>query len=105
MLDSFLEKKRWRAERYAELIRDTPWTFVREPENSRSNYWLCAILFNNRTERDTFLEESCGSGFMTRPVWNPLNMLPMYESCICGDLSTAENIADRLVNLPSGFDQ
>lgn len=105
MLDTFLERKRWRAERYAELISNTPWTFVQEPEHSLSNYWLCAILFNNKTERDAFLEESCGSGFMTRPVWTPLNTLPMYESCICGDLSTAKNIADRLVNIPSGFAQ
>ena len=105
MLDTFLEKKRWRAERYAELIRSTPWTFVGAPQDSRSNYWLCAILFNNKIERDTFLNESNSSGFMTRPVWTPLNTLPMYENCICGDLSTANDIADRLVNLPSGFDQ
>lgn len=105
LLDTILEKKRWRAERYAELLHDTPWTFVKEPENSRSNYWLCTVLFNNRMERDAFLEESNGSGFMTRPVWTPLNTLPMYENCICGDLSTAENIADRLVNIPSGFVQ
>ena len=105
MLPTFLEKKRWRAERYAELLKDTPWTFVREPKDARSNYWLCAVLFRNRMERDTFLEESHGLDFMTRPVWNPLNTLPMYSDCLCGDLSVARNIADRLVNIPSGFDQ
>lgn len=105
MLETILERKRWRAERYAELIHSTPWTFIREPKNSRSNYWLCAILFNNRTERDTFLTETYNSDFMTRPVWTPLNTLPMYENCICGDLSTANDIANRLVNIPSGFNQ
>lgn len=105
LLDTILEKKHWRAKRYAELLRETPWTFMKEPENTRSNYWLCAVLFNNRMERDAFLEESNASGFMTRPVWTPLNTLPMYEDCICGNLSIAENIVDRLVNIPSGFGQ
>jgi dTDP-4-amino-4,6-dideoxygalactose transaminase len=104
-LETFIVKKRCRAARYAEVFSHTPWTFMLEPPHSRSNYWLCAVLFNDRNERDIFLQESNGSGFMTRPVWRPLNLLPMYAQCHCGDLSVAEDIAARLVNLPSGFGQ
>lgn len=104
-LDEFIERKRWRAARYAEVMKGTPWTFVSEPANSHANYWLCAILFNDRNERNVFLQESNDSGFMTRPVWQPINTMPMYGACPCGDISTAMSIADRLVNLPSGFGQ
>jgi aminotransferase in exopolysaccharide biosynthesis len=104
-LETFIAKKRCRAARYAEVFADTPWTFMLEPPHSRSNYWLCAVLLNDLSERDAFLKESNGAGFMTRPVWHPLNLLPMYAQCQCGDLSVAENISARLVNLPSGFGQ
>jgi Predicted pyridoxal phosphate-dependent enzyme apparently involved in regulation of cell wall biogenesis len=102
-LEEFIAKKRWRAKRYAEIFADTPWTFICEPSQTRSNYWLCAVLFNNIQERDAFLSESNQEGFMTRPVWRPLNLLPMYKHCKQGSLSISESIAARLVNLPSGF--
>lgn len=105
MLDVFLEKKRWRASRYAYVIADSPWEFISEERGSFSNYWLCAILFNTHEEQAAFLEESNNSNFMTRPVWEPLPHLPMYKDCVCGDLPTAMDIASRLVNLPSGYGQ
>lgn len=104
-IEDFIAKKRWRATRYAEAFASTPWTFLTEPPHSRSNYWLCAALFSNVRERDAFLEETNREGFMTRPVWRPLNRLPMYEQCVSGDLPETRYIADRLVNLPSGVGQ
>jgi dTDP-4-amino-4,6-dideoxygalactose transaminase len=38
---------------------------------------------------------------MTRPAWELMNRLPMFKNAECDDLSNAEWIADRLVNLPS----
>lgn len=104
-LENFIARKRWRAARYAEAFATTPWMFLTEPPHSRSNYWLCAALFSNVKERDAFLEASNRAGFMTRPVWRPLNRLPMYEQCVSGDLPETRYIADRLVNLPSGVGQ
>ncbi len=101
-LDHFLQVKRNRAGAYAALFRDTEWQFVAEPQNCRSNYWLCAVLTNSREERDTFLEETNAAGLQTRPVWEPLHTLPMYEKCLRGDLLVTMDIAARLVNLPSG---
>jgi len=104
-LDAFLEIKRHRAQVYAEVFADMDWTFISEPPESRSNYWLCAVLAPDRKTRDIFLEETRQASFMTRPVWEPLQTLPMYKDCRCGDLTTTMNIADRLVNLPSGVSQ
>lgn len=101
-LDFFLQHKRALAEAYAELFAATPWSFVKEPKNTRSNYWLCAVLFADRAQRDAFLEASNDAGIMTRPAWEPLHTLPMYTHCLRGELDVTLNIADRLVNLPSG---
>jgi Predicted pyridoxal phosphate-dependent enzyme apparently involved in regulation of cell wall biogenesis len=104
-IEAFIAKKRRRAARYAEVLADTPWSFIPEPPQSRSNYWLCAMLFDTPQERDIFLNESNQAGFMTRPVWHPLHLLSMYKQCGRGDLPVSEFVAARLVNLPSGVGQ
>lgn len=101
-LDHFLEEKRARAVGYAQLFANTPWRFVPAPADAQSNYWLCAVLAPNRMERDAFLAESNAAGIMTRPVWEPLHTLPIYSHCLSDSMKQTRNIADRLVNLPSG---
>lgn len=100
-LDSFLENKRELSLKYKSFFRNQPVTFVEEPINSESNYWLNAILFNNRRERDEFLTQSNANGVMTRPAWELMHRLPMFKNCVRGDLSNAEDIEARLVNIPS----
>ena len=101
-LERFIDIKRKRAAAYAELFRDTDWEFVTEPGNCRSNYWLCAVLTNSPSEKNAFLAATNDAGLGTRPVWVPLHSLPMYQHCRREDVSTAMDIASKLVNLPSG---
>lgn len=101
-LEKFLAIKRKRAAAYVRLFAQSDWEFVAEPEQSRANYWLCAVLTNSRAERDAFLTEANDASLGTRPVWEPLHTLPMYQHCLCGDLTVTMDIAARLVNLPSG---
>lgn len=101
-IELFLKAKRQLAEAYKNFFADKKGiTYVFEPENTRSNYWLNAILLDNRNERDAFLEYTNKQGIMTRPVWELMNRLPMFQNAQCGDLSNAEWIADRLVNISS----
>ena len=74
---------------------------MKEPENSRSNYWLNAISFENLHERDGFLEFSNNSGVMTRPIWKLMSRLSMYSSCQRESLENAEYLEERIVNIPS----
>ncbi|WP_150100250.1 LegC family aminotransferase [Nitratidesulfovibrio vulgaris] len=101
-IENFIETKRKRAAAYAEIFNGTGWEFVMEPEYCRSNYWLCAVLTNSVVEKKTFIEKANASGLGTRPAWEPLHTLPIYQNCRCGELSTTIDIASRLVNLPSG---
>lgn len=103
-LDRFLALKRRLAERYAEAFRDIKGVrFMTEPSFARSNYWLNAILFDEAyaDQRDSLLEATNHDGFMTRPVWTLMSALPMYRSCPRMDLSVAESIERRLINIPS----
>lgn len=101
-IELFLKAKRQLANAYQYFFADKKGiTYVIEPENTRSNYWLNAILLDNRNERDAFLEYTNKQGIMTRPVWELMNRLPMFQNAQCDDLSNAEWIADRLVNISS----
>jgi dTDP-4-amino-4,6-dideoxygalactose transaminase len=100
-MDTFIKAKRTLASRYAEALSGGELQFVTEPKGCRSNYWLNAVICEDRGQRDTLLAESNQQRIMTRPAWTLMNHLPMYEHCYRGDLSNAEWLVERLVNLPS----
>lgn len=100
-LPIFLEQKRVLAKQYSNLFDGSEFQFVEEPKYAKSNYWLNAIICPNSEVRETFIEETNKQGVMTRPVWQLMHRLPMFENASCGDLSVSEWLEGRLVNLPS----
>ncbi len=100
-LPKFIESKRKIAKKYKEFFSASALAFFTEPKNATSNYWLNVILLKNRKERDIFLKFTNENGVMTRPVWTLMNKLEMFKDCQKGDLSNAEWLEERVVNLPS----
>lgn len=100
-INGFLENKRALANQYEDFFASLDMTFIKEPKNARSNYWLNAICLDTKEQRDTFLEYTNQNGVMTRPIWTLMNRLEMFKSCQCGDLSNAVYLEERIVNLPS----
>jgi len=100
-LDKMLENKRETAHLYQKFFDTTGIKFITEPDNAKSNYWLNAILFDDRKQRDEFLEYSNDNGVQTRPAWALLHTLPPYQHCQHTETPNAEYIVDRLVNIPS----
>ncbi|RBP25028.1 aminotransferase in exopolysaccharide biosynthesis [Marinobacter pelagius] len=100
-LDSFIEAKRALASAYEELFTGTNLAFVKEPTGCRANYWLNAVICEDKAHRDELLETTNQQGVMTRPIWALMNHLAMYQSCRRGDLSNSEWLEARVVNLPS----
>jgi len=100
-LDNFISSKRKLADVYGAFFSSVDCDFVKEPINSKSNYWLNSILFKNKQQRDEFLNETNSNGVMTRPIWTLMNKLPMFEHAQCGDLKNSEWLEDRIVNIPS----
>jgi dTDP-4-amino-4,6-dideoxygalactose transaminase len=98
-----LENKRGTADLYRDFFCSIDIPFVTEPINAQSNYWLNAILFGDRKERDEFLEYSNDNGVQTRPAWTLLHALPPYRNCQYTEMPNAEYIEHRLVNIPSSL--
>lgn len=99
--DFFIEQKRKLTDKYKAFFAGKDIEFFTEPENCRSNYWLNAVILKNREERDAFLTYTNDNGVMTRPIWVLNNKLDMYKGCQCGDLSNAQWLEDRVINIPS----
>ena len=103
-LDGFLASKRKLATAYQRAFAGVPGVqFSREPEGTTSNYWLNAILLDeaHSEQRDEVLAALNASGFGARPAWTLMHRLPMFAASPRGDLSAAESIERRLINLPS----
>jgi len=100
-LETFIKNKRELASIYKENFDAIGKVFIQEIENAQSNYWLNVIKFENRTERDEFLEFSNNSGVMTRPCWTLMNKLSMFSACENDGLELSNYMEDRLVNIPS----
>lgn len=100
-LKDFLSSKRKIAELYAEFFRGSDYRFIQEPSYGRSNYWLNAVYCPSVKARNELLEQTNARGIMTRPVWQLMHRLPMYQHSLKGPLVNAELAEAHLVNLPS----
>jgi len=100
-LESFLKNKRILATEYQEFFEANNIRFIKEPAESRSNYWLNAVLMGDLKQRNEFLEYTNNNGVMTRPIWALMNKLEMFKACQCGDIQNALFLEERVVNIPS----
>jgi len=100
-LDKVLEDKQELANSYKYFFEDKEINFLKEPKDSRSNYWLNAVVLKDKNERDSFLEFTNTGGIMTRPIWTLMNKLEMFKDSQCGKLDNAQWLEERVVNIPS----
>lgn len=101
-IERFIKAKRALARAYEQMLLGTNLEFVQEPKNCRSNYWLNAVICEDRTHRDALLEVTNKRGVMTRPIWKLMNHSKMFQDCRRGELSNSEWLEARVVNVPSG---
>jgi len=103
-LPRFIEAKRSLAARYAAAFAGVPGAriFVEQPW-AKSSYWLNALILDapDLALRDLLLEQTNARGIQTRPVWTLMHRLPHFAACPRADLSAAESLDARIVNLPS----
>ncbi|MEX1017272.1 MAG: LegC family aminotransferase [Phycisphaeraceae bacterium] len=104
LLPSYVEAKRRLAARYIDAFADVPGvTFLAEPPETRSNYWLNTLVLapEHASARDDLLSALHEAGMLVRPAWTPMHQLPMYRHCPHAELSVTESLAGRALNLPS----
>ena len=103
-LPKYLKYKRELAERYqTEFEKVDGVSFFTGSKESHCNYWLNVLLLNEKfySERDSILKITNNNGIMTRPAWKLLPKLPMFKNSPKMNLSVAESLERRLINLPS----
>ncbi|SEA62250.1 aminotransferase, LLPSF_NHT_00031 family [Arachidicoccus rhizosphaerae] len=100
-LDGFIENKRELALSYRNFFKNADVQFVSEIKHAKSNYWLNAICFHDRSAQEDFLKVSNDRGVMTRPIWDLMNTMPMFSDCLTDGLENSIWLSDRIVNIPS----
>ena len=100
-LEGFIENKRQTARIYQTFCQNNGLSFISEPKYAKSNYWLNAILMNDKKEQLEFLEYANNQGVMSRPVWTLMNELVMFKKCQAENLDNTKWLSERLVNIPS----
>ena len=100
-LPHLLKSKRSIASAYAEFFSASNIEFIKEPAQANSNYWLNALILEDKQAREVFLKELNDAGVMTRPIWRLMSELTMFHDCQSSDLSNAKWLEERVVNIPS----
>lgn len=103
-LDSFLKNKRNLASLYEQAFAGCEKiNFFHEPQNTYSNYWLNAITIDESIKSDIneILGDLNGAGYLCRPIWKPMHKLSIYKDLPRTDMSVAESLENRIINLPS----
>jgi len=103
-LDGFLRAQRALADCYERAFSPIQGIrFVKEPPDTKSNYWLQAICLEGADleMRDAVISGLHAANIFVRPAWRLLYKLPMFESAPRMDCAVAERIEASLINLPS----
>ncbi len=101
-IEEYVASKRETAKTYEGFFKDiSEIEFFTEPKDTRSNYWLNVVILKDRDAQQNFLQYTNDNGVMTRPIWELMNRLPMFEKCENDGLKNTIWFADRVVNIPS----
>ena len=101
-IDEYVASKRKVAAEYEVFFKNIPDIefFVDSPD-TYSNYWLNVVILKDKEAQQNFLQYTNDNGVMTRPIWELMNRLPMFEKCENDGLQNTIWFADRVVNIPS----
>ncbi len=102
-LDGFLAQKRELTRSYTRAFAGLDGVRVfGEADFATSNFWLNAIILDDKKLRDPVLKILNAANYMARPAWTLLHKLPPYAGAPrMSDLSVAERIEGTLINIPS----
>lgn len=101
-IQRYIASKRKIAAEYEEFFKhETDIDFFVDSPDTCSNYWLNAVILKDKDSQLEFLQQTNDNDVMTRPIWELMNRLPMFENCENDGLKNTIWFADRVVNIPS----
>jgi perosamine synthetase len=103
-VDEFIEKKRWIAETYRELLTDIPGiSLCQEQPWAYCNFWMFSVLVDEQAYgmgKEKLLAKFAEAQIQARPFFMPLHKLPPFKSCPAGNISVALRLHEQGINLP-----
>jgi perosamine synthetase len=100
-LNSMLNSKQGIYNQYKNFFNEHGFQIAEALPSCVSNNWLNALILNDKSERDSFLNYTNENGVMTRPIWKLMTELPMYKGFQRDELTNSYWLQDRVVNIPS----
>lgn len=105
VLEDRVAQRRAVAERYARAFADLPGIGrMPQADYGRHTNWLSVFLLDERAfgaTRDELLEALSREDIEARPVWKPMHLQPVFESCERVGGAVAEDLFQRGICLPS----
>ena len=103
-LTKFISLKRKLYKKYEAKFKNLHFLkLLKEPKNSKSNYWLQTVILEKKFKhlKNLFLKETNLSGIITRPIWKPMHKLKHLKKYPKMKLEIVEDIYSRAINIPS----
>lgn len=78
-------------------------SLVAEPEQCQSNYWLQTLLLDvdYADELTPILAATNAATYMARRAWILMHELTQFKDCPRTDVTIAQSLSQRLINIPS----
>ena len=106
-IKEFLKKKRNIYKKYKKTLKvfNNSFFVMDEPKNSRSNYWLNAIILkkNSKNLKNKILKIAHKKHLKLRPIWKPINNFNHFKNFPKMKLKNVNKLKNRIINLPSGL--
>ncbi len=99
-LPVILERKRAIAGWYEDALKDLPLKVHATASRCKHSYWMVTIMVDDPADRGPLRDTLRESGIETRPVFVPMNELPIYREPD-GLYPVAADLSSRGINLPS----
>ena len=103
-LDKIINNKRTLYNIYVDALSGIEGLSVfEEPANTKSNYWLQALVLENdykKYQRDLLIALN-SNNIMCRPPWMPISLLKPYKNYISTNLDVTIDLYERIINIPS----
>jgi perosamine synthetase len=96
----FLSRKAQVADYYRTQLANLPLTFQKVQQGVTHPWWMFSVLTEDAIQRDALRKYLQNEGIETRPLFNPVHMMPMYSQNNL-TLAVTESIYCRGINLPS----
>lgn len=103
-IEDYIKAKKEHAKLYNELLKNVKGiTIPIEKDWADNVYWLYSILVEDdyAISRDQLIESLSNNAIESRPFFMPVNNMPPYKNCKCGNMSVTEELSCKGVNLPS----